>query len=113
MLIRGAANGSPSPSGRKENIMSITAKEALERTMNAHVPAKINGKTMQDKIKEQDAAIERAAEQGHFQTICVVTGTVYDEWQDKIHEHYTSLGYRYKPIGYVGGVWQSGSYIYW
>lgn len=35
------------------------------------------------------------------------------DYYDEVKEHFKSLGYRFRPYGFSGGVWQDEEYICW
>lgn len=37
----------------------------------------------------------------------------FDDYSDEIKKRFTNAGYRVKPTGYIGGVWQLSEDIYW
>ena len=37
----------------------------------------------------------------------------FDDYSDEIKKRFTSAGYRIKPTGYIGGVWQLSEDICW
>ena len=37
----------------------------------------------------------------------------FDDYSDEIKKRFTNAGYRIKPTGYIGGVWQLSEDIHW
>ena len=92
--------------------MSISAKEARERS--SRTDFRINGKTYEDLLESQDRSIEYAVNEGRTYCDFSIHDTVYSNmWEDQMKEHYKALGYKFRPTGYLGGIWQRTLEIYW
>lgn len=59
-------------------------------------------------IKWQTESIQKACKNGHRET-CFA----YGEDMPEVREYFKKLGYKFKPTGYSGGVWQDSENIYW
>lgn len=92
--------------------MSISAKEARAKSMETEL--RINGKSYEDLLASQDRSIEYAIKDGRTSCDFSIHDSIYsNEWEDRMKEHYKALGYKFRPYGYCGGVWQRSEEIYW
>lgn len=99
--------------GKKgESDMSISAKDARAKSMETEL--RIRGKSYNDLLESQDRAIEYAIKDGRTSCCFYIHDTIFsNEWEDRMREHYRTLGYKFRPTGYIGGVLQRTEEIYW
>lgn len=92
--------------------MSISAKDARAKSMETEL--RIRGTSYNDLLESQDRAIEYAIKDGRTSCCFYIHDTIFsNEWEDRMREHYRTLGYKFRPTGYIGGVLQRTEEIYW
>ena len=65
-------------------------------------------------IAKQNYAIQWAVECGRDETTVECYGTVSDgDLYEDVKAAFEKAGYKIRPTGYVGGVWQKTMTIYW
>lgn len=68
---------------------------------------------LEEEIRKQNQKIRKAAGMGRRQTIFNVHETIYDYLEPQLKEYYLARGFSFKPVGYIGDVWQKDIYICW
>lgn len=86
----------------------MTAEEMRKQTDQSKFKDRW-GHTIDEEIQKQDKNILKASEAGKTYVIFHVSSC----FEDEIKRRYLDLGYRFRPVGYCGGVWQDSEYICW
>lgn len=72
-----------------------------------------NRTLVDEQIEIIDKHIKSACLNGKTKTAFVGSGGSLNQVKDDVKEHYLKLGYRFKPIGFEGGVYQEDEWIMW
>ena len=73
----------------------------------------VRGETLKDLIKRQNKAILEASDRGQNSTVFLAHKNIYDVFEDEMVDYYHDLGYKFKPVGVIGGVMQDSVDICW
>ena len=70
-------------------------------------------KEFEKRIRQVEREIKDACEYGHTSTCWGMLDQYKNPIDFEVKEHFRKLGYKFRPTGYSGGVWQHTEDIYW